>query len=121
MTKQVLKKLKSIEEIEMFEFYLCLWWLFTACYRKFQIYAKPCCFHRLQPRSADQVLDDLFSSCFTPLYRPPKKEEKEKITVEQITTNHILSFINISVGSSKKIKTQKTEPQRPTDALETNT
>ena len=59
-------------------------------------------FPRLQPRSTDQLLDDLVSSVLHPLL-PPKKRKKKKITVEQITTNyHILSFINLSVGSSKR-------------------
>ena len=41
--KQVLKKLKSMEEIEMSEFHLCLWWLFTAYYGKYQILCKSPC------------------------------------------------------------------------------
>ena len=58
--------------------------------------------------SHDQLIKSwmiCFLLCFTHSIHPPKKRKrkKEKITVEQITTNyHILSFINISVGSSKR-------------------
>ena len=62
--------------------------------------------------SHDQLINSWmiwFLLCFTHSIppRPPKKKEKKKITVEQITTNyHILSFINISVGSSENTATK---------------
>ena len=55
--------------------------------------------------SPDQLLVDLVSYVLHPLHPhlQKKKMKKKKINVEHIPANyHIISFINISVGSSKR-------------------